>query len=157
MSTESNLQKFHVFPSEESFNTNKGSVGENDLSLVPFEAGAGVDVSTLIPKTGDRGVLAGYETVGSRETGSATVSKNSPDVQIVPSDALPGVTTIQIEDGLDTETFVKVIDTFGSPDVVQAGSKWEWAGGSVPTLNGRGLIVCFWYGRFGVLSYIGVS
>lgn len=135
----------------------QGPKGDTGLQGPAGTPGKDADISKVIAKTGDRGNLAGWETVGSRETGSAIVSKTSPDVQIVPGNALPGATTIQIEDGLDTETFVKVIDTFGSPDVVQAGSKWEWAGGSVPTLNGRGLIVCFWYGRFGVLSYIGVS
>lgn len=36
MGTESTLGKVHVFPSEESYNTNKGSVGTNDLALVPI-------------------------------------------------------------------------------------------------------------------------
>lgn len=36
MATESTLGKVHIFPSEESYNTNKGSVGTNDLALVPM-------------------------------------------------------------------------------------------------------------------------
>lgn len=36
MSTESIVKKIHLFPSEESYETNQGSVGENDLSLVPI-------------------------------------------------------------------------------------------------------------------------
>lgn len=36
MATTTNLGKVHVFPSEESYNTNKGSVGANDLALVPI-------------------------------------------------------------------------------------------------------------------------
>lgn len=37
MATESTLDKVHIFPSEESYNTNKGSVGTDDLALVPIE------------------------------------------------------------------------------------------------------------------------
>ena len=33
--TETNLSKIHMFPSEDSYNSNKGSVGSNDLALVP--------------------------------------------------------------------------------------------------------------------------
>lgn len=36
MATTTNLGKVHVFPSEDSYNTNKGSVGANDLALVPI-------------------------------------------------------------------------------------------------------------------------
>lgn len=36
MATESTLGKVHIFPSEESYNTNKGSVGTDDLALVPI-------------------------------------------------------------------------------------------------------------------------
>lgn len=36
MATTTNLEKVHVFPSEESYNTNKTSVGTNDLALVPI-------------------------------------------------------------------------------------------------------------------------
>lgn len=36
MATTTNLGKVHVFPSEESYNTNKSSVGTNDLALVPI-------------------------------------------------------------------------------------------------------------------------
>lgn len=38
MATTTNLGKVHVFPSEDSYNTNKGSVGANDLALVPIGA-----------------------------------------------------------------------------------------------------------------------
>lgn len=34
MATEQMLSRIHVFPSESSFNTNKGSVGANEISLV---------------------------------------------------------------------------------------------------------------------------
>lgn len=38
MATTTNLEKVHVFPSEDSYNTNKASVGANDLALVPIGA-----------------------------------------------------------------------------------------------------------------------
>lgn len=33
---ETNLGKIHVFPSEDSYNSNKESVGSDDLALVPL-------------------------------------------------------------------------------------------------------------------------
>lgn len=57
MSTDSQLKVIHVFPSEESYNTNKGSVGVDDLSLVPLklaeiasklEAEAGTDNTKMM-------------------------------------------------------------------------------------------------------------
>ena len=35
MSTESNLQKIHIFPSEESYEQNKGNVGIDDIAFLP--------------------------------------------------------------------------------------------------------------------------
>lgn len=46
MATESNLQKIHVFQSIESYEQNKGSIGENDIALVP-EVLEGSDYTTF--------------------------------------------------------------------------------------------------------------
>ena len=35
MATESNLQKIHIFPSEESYEQNKGNVGIDDIAFLP--------------------------------------------------------------------------------------------------------------------------
>lgn len=39
MSTESTMQAIHIFPSEDSYKTNQGSVGADDLALVPYPLG----------------------------------------------------------------------------------------------------------------------
>lgn len=53
MSTESNLQKIHVFQTVESYEQNKGSVGENDIALIPSESNdAGlyvVEIGGVVP------------------------------------------------------------------------------------------------------------
>lgn len=49
MATESNLQKIHVFPSEESYEQNQSSIGENDIAFVPDDSsgsGGGIPVVT---------------------------------------------------------------------------------------------------------------
>lgn len=55
MATESNLQKIHVFPSIESYEQNQGSVGADDVALVPDDGGTVITVEA---------------------TGGLTVSKN---------------------------------------------------------------------------------
>ena len=45
MATENNLQKIHIFPTQESYEQNKNSVGENDIVLIPDEGGATVTIN----------------------------------------------------------------------------------------------------------------
>ena len=111
------------------------------------------DTSTLIPKTGDRGTLRGYETATLLE-GSA-INNDSPDVMY-------GGSNIVVENGLDSTSWTKVLyDQLNyavggepaAPTSITLGNKWGWAGGTVPTLGG-GIIVLHWNKNAGVASFI---
>lgn len=73
--------------------------GSSDVSLDVSVSGGGVDTSTLVPKTGDRGNLAGYDQcykVTANGTAEAiTIDENSPD----------NITIIQKNDGSVALTF----------------------------------------------------
>lgn len=53
---ETNLGKIHVFPSEDSYNSNKESVGSSDLALVPF---TNLPIGTVLPFSGNS-IPSGY-------------------------------------------------------------------------------------------------
>lgn len=111
------------------------------------------DTSTLIPKTGDRGTLRGYETVTLLE--GSVINKDSPDVMY-------GGSNIVVENGLDSTSWTKVLydqlnyAVGGEPvatSSITLGNKWGWAGGTVPTLGG-GIVVLHWNKNAGVASFI---
>lgn len=112
------------------------------------------DTSTLIPKSGDRGVLQGYETVALLD--GSVINNDSPDVMY------GGGSNIVVENGQDSTSWTKVLyDQLNyavggdpvAPSSITLGNKWGWAGGTVPTLGG-GIIVLHWNKNAGVASFI---
>lgn len=99
------------------------------------------DTSTLIPKSGNRGALAGYES----STIGIIVSDTSKDSQTA-SDA------ITVKQGTSGTTWTKVMYmTSGS---VSLGAYWKWSGGRAPTLKFPGVLVCHWNDTGGIANYI---
>lgn len=103
------------------------------------------DASTLIPKSGARGVLAGYES----STRHIIVSDTS-------ADSLNSSGATAVRQGTSGTTWTKVMYmTSGS---VSLGANWKWSGGRAPTLKFPGVLVCHWNDTGGIASYIaGVS
>lgn len=98
------------------------------------------DASTLIPKSGNRGAIAGYES----STRDFIVSGTSAD-----SLTASGDTTVK--QGTPGTTWTKVMYmTSGS---VSLGAYWKWSGGSAPTLKFPGVLVCHWNDTGGIASY----
>lgn len=98
------------------------------------------DTSTLIPKSGNRGAIAGYES----STRGIIVSDESKDSQTT-SDA------ISVKQGTSGTTWTKVMYmTSGS---VSLGVNWKWSGGRAPTLKFPGVLVCHWNDTGGIASY----
>lgn len=99
------------------------------------------DTSTLIPKSGNRGAIAGYES----STRGIIVSDTSAD-SLTSSDA------ISVKQGTSGTTWTKVMYmTSGS---VSLGAYWKWSGGSAPTLKFPGVLVCHWNNTGGIANYI---
>lgn len=103
------------------------------------------DTSTLIPKSGNRGAIAGYES----STRGIIVSDTS-------ADSLTSSGAIAVKQGTSGTTWTKVMYmTSGS---VSLGVNWKWSGGSAPTLKFPGVLVCHWNDTGGIATYItGVS
>lgn len=103
------------------------------------------DTSTLIPKSGNRGALAGYES----STRGIIVSATS-------ADSLTSSGAISVKQGTSGTTWTKVMYmTSGS---VSLGANWKWSGGSAPTLKFPGVLVCHWNDTGGIATYTaGVS
>ena len=103
------------------------------------------DASTLIPKSGNRGAIAGYES----STRGIIVSATS-------ADSLTSSGAIAVKQGTSGTTWTKVMYmTSGS---VSLGANWKWSGGSAPTLKFPGVLVCHWNNTGGIATYTaGVS
>lgn len=103
------------------------------------------DTSTLIPKSGTRGIIAGYES----STRGIVVSGTS-------ADSMTSSGAISVKQGSAGTTWTKVMYmTSGS---VKLGANWKWSDGSAPTLKFPGVLVCYWNDTGGIASYIaGVS
>lgn len=101
------------------------------------------DASTLIPKSGARGVLSGYEALGSY---NEKVNQGSPDVMH------SGNNGIQVSNGTSNTTWTKVVYSTGGGCVLD--SAWSWAGGSAPTIKTKGVFVLHWNNDQGIVNYI---
>ena len=120
-----------------------------------------------IPKTGDRGVLAGYELVGTNfnaNTGEGfqeewVIDKNTPDAYFciggnVKLDNLSGADWFEtgIAEGY-AETWTKVVFAF-FPESVELGENWVWLSGDAPLIEFGGLLVLHVNAGCGFASYI---
>lgn len=93
-----------------------------------------------IPKSGNRGAIAGYES----STEGIVVSDVSEDSQTSSG-------AITVKQGTSGTTWTKVMYmTSGS---VSLEANWQWSGGSVPTLRFPGVLVCHWNNTGGIASY----
>lgn len=99
------------------------------------------DVSTLIPKSGNRGAIAGYES----STSGIIVSGESADSQTSSG-------AIEVRQGILDTTWTKVIYMTGGS--VSLAADWKWSGGGAPTLKFPGVLVCHWNATGGIANYI---
>ena len=103
------------------------------------------DTSTLIPKTGNRGAIAGYEL----STEGTTVNDSSPDTQHSITE------NVDVANGSANSAWTKVVTMVGG-SVSLSGNYWVWSGGKAPELKFPGVLVCHWNGMLprGIASFI---
>ena len=120
----------------------------------------GGDTSNLVPKTGNRGVLAGYETLSVSE--NVVVNANSPDFQSFGTVA-DSFGSVVVEAGEANTCWVKCVavnflsDALGGTGVtVTLGDFWDWADMKAPTITGFGfgLLILVWQGDTGIARYV---
>lgn len=101
---------------------------------------ASTQASNAIPKSGNRGAIAGYES----STRGIIVSDTS-------ADSMTSSGAITVKQGTSGTTWTKVMYmTSGS---VSLGANWKWSGGSAPTLKFPGVLVCHWNDTGGIATY----
>lgn len=100
------------------------------------------NMSTLVPKVGDRGALAGYETAVS----AAYINSDS-------SDANYSGENVTVADGAEGIAWTKTVLLTGAVSVT-LGSSWSWAGGEVPTVTANSVLVLHWCSSHGIASIV---
>lgn len=113
------------------------------------------DTSTLIPKTGARGSVAGWEVSG-RYTGSTYhISKDSPDTLTLPANQLPSAVSFVVDKGDKNTTFTKVVNV-SNIDTFTLGDGWKWSGGKAPAMK-NGFVVLHWNDQIGIATLIAME
>ena len=99
------------------------------------------DTSTLVPKTGNRGALAGYATSAS----GILVDALSNDYQYTSRNVI-------VAGGEYGQAWTKVVKM--SAGTVALGGQWAWVGGEAPELKYPCLLVCHWNQDRGIAGIV---
>lgn len=112
------------------------------------------DVSTLIPKSGARGSLHGYETTNTdiKAGTGIIVTADSPDAQYYHVDGLVEGDNVTVKNGTAGTSWTKVVYMFNGG--IGLDTSWKWVGGKAPTLKYPGVLVVHWNHNGGIANYI---
>lgn len=110
--------------------------------------------SNLVPKTGNRGVLGGYQTVVDGHIVYPDYVYEQITMDDTPNSAVNGG-NVFISEGTSGTTFVKIIALAGSPQVQVTGSadKIKWVDGEAPEIT-KGVLIYLWFEDKGYLRFI---
>lgn len=97
--------------------------------------------SNAIPKTGNRGALAGYSSSATGTTVNATSG-----------DSLYASANVTVANGATGQTWTKVVKL--SAGTVTLGTNWSWVGGEAPKLKYPCLLVCHWNQDKGIAGIV---
>lgn len=102
---------------------------------------ASTQASNAIPKSGNRGALAGYSTSATGLTVNATSG-----------DSLYASANVTVDNGATGQTWTKVVKL--SAGTVTLGTNWSWVDGNAPKLKYPCLLVCHWNQDKGIAGII---
>lgn len=102
---------------------------------------ASTQASNAIPKSGNRGALAGYSSSATGTTVNATSG-----------DSLYASTNVTVANGATGQTWTKVVKL--SAGTVSLGTNWAWVGGEAPELKYPCLLVCHWNQDKGIAGIV---
>lgn len=98
-------------------------------------------INDKIPKTGNRGALAGYSTSAK----GTTVDASAKDSQYAKS-------TVTVKNGATGQTWTKVVKM--SAGAVTLESNWAWVDGEAPELSFPCLLICHWNNDKGIAGVV---
>lgn len=99
-------------------------------------------INDKIPKTGNRGALAGYSTSAE----GTTVDASAKDSQYATSGA------VTVKNGATGQTWTKVVKM--SAGTVTLESNWEWVNGEDTELSFPCLLICHWNNDNGIAGVV---
>lgn len=99
-------------------------------------------LNATIPKTGNRGALAGYST----SAVGTTVDASAKDSQYATSG------TVTVKNGATGQAWTKVVKM--SAGTVTLGSNWAWVDGEAPELSFPCLLICHWNNDKGIAGVV---
>ena len=99
------------------------------------------DIPNAIPKSGNRGALAGYSSSATGTTVNATSG-----------DSLYASTRVTVANGATGQTWTKVVKL--SAGTVALGTNWTWVNGEAPELKYPCLLVCHWNQDKGIAGIV---
>lgn len=99
------------------------------------------DIPNAIPKSGNRGALAGYSSSATGTTVNATSG-----------DSLYASTSVTVANGATGQTWTKVVKL--SAGTVSLGTNWTWVNGEAPELKYPCLLVCHWNQDKGIAGIV---
>lgn len=98
-------------------------------------------LNVAIPKSGNRGALAGYSSSATGTTVNATSG-----------DSLYASANVTVANGATGQTWTKVVKL--SAGTVTLGTNWSWIGGEEPELKYPCLLVCHWNQDKGIAGIV---
>lgn len=98
-------------------------------------------LNVAIPKSGNRGTLAGYSSSATGTTVNATSS-----------DSLYASANVTVANGATGQTWTKVVKL--SAGTVTLGTNWTWVGGEAPELKYPCILVCHWNQDKGIAGIV---
>lgn len=107
-----------------------------------------VDTSTLVTKSGNRGALAGYETVAVSSS-AVTINASYNDTTQV-----TGAVAVTVEPGAEGTSWTKTVSLVNASATITLGDSWVWSGGEAPTVSENAVLVLHWCNDIGVANLL---
>lgn len=105
------------------------------------------DASTLIPKSGNRGSISGYET-GGTSSGSTVIDVTSPDSMYITNLEAAGTITVKCSTANVCATKVlRIVGDSTGQIMGGASTTLTWAGGKAPTMKNNMLVIVHYSGK----------
>lgn len=105
------------------------------------------DISTLIPKSGNRGSIGGYET-GGTNSGSTVIDVTSPDSMYITNLEATGIITVKCsKDNVCATKVLRIVGDSTGQILGEASTTLTWAGGKAPTMKNNMLVIVHYSGK----------